>query len=312
MSKRYLVTGGAGFIGSHIVERLLADGHAVRILDDFSTGRDSNMASFIDRVELVRASVSDADAVRAALDGVDGVFHEAAIPSVPRSMAAPIATNDSIVNGTLILLEEMRRIGRGRMVFAGSSSVYGESEVLPKSEEMKPEPISPYAVAKLAAENYINVFARRGGDISAVSLRYFNVFGPRQDPTSEYSAVIPKFITAALAGKTPVIYGDGLQSRDFTYVANVVDANLLAMNSDISGVTMNIAVGERITLLDALDALGKILGRKIEARFEPARKGDIKHSYASVERSRELLNFYPKINFEAGLRKTVEFFQGAA
>lgn len=308
---RYLVTGGAGFIGSHLCERLLRDGHAVRALDDFSTGREENIASLRDRLELVRASVADRAAVAAALDGVDGVFHLAAIPSVPRSIADPIRTHVSIADGTLALLEEMRLRGGGRLVQASSSSIYGETEVLPKHEELLPAPLSPYAVAKLLAEHYAVVYARLYG-IKTVSLRYFNVFGPRQDPKSEYAAVIPRFVTAALSGAAPVIYGDGRQSRDFTYVENVVEANLLAMNADVAGAVMNVAVGERIDLLAVIGMIGEIIGREIAPRFEPARPGDIKHSYAAVERARKLIGFAPTVDFRAGLLKTIEHFRSAA
>ena len=242
---------------------------------------------------------------------MDGVFHQAAIPSVPRSIANPMATHSSIVDGTLVLLEEMRRTGRGKIVFASSSSIYGESEVLPKHEDMRPEPLSPYAVAKLNAEHYVLLYARQYA-VRSVALRYFNVFGPRQDPTSEYSAVIPRFIMAALSGMRPTIYGDGLQSRDFTYVDNIVDANLLAMSSDVSGLTMNIALGERITLLDVLALIGKALGKKVEPVFEPARKGDIRHSYAAVDRASKILGFKGSVNFEAGLNRTMDFFKSGA
>lgn len=312
---KYLVTGGAGFIGSHLVERLLADGHSVRILDDLSTGSESNMASFRNRIEFIHASVTDADAVVRALESVDGIFHQAAIPSVPRSMAMPLVTDASIVDGTLIILEEMRRRkklgGDAKLVMASSSSIYGESEILPKREDMMPEPMSPYAVAKLAAEHYTLLYARQHG-VKTVALRYFNVFGPRQDPNSEYSAVIPRFIMAGLSGKQPVIYGDGKQSRDFTYVDNVVNANIIAMNSNVSGSAMNIALGTRVTLLEVLEQIGRIIGRKIEPQFEPARSGDIKHSYASIEKAQKLLGFKGTVDFETGLGRTVEYFRGAA
>jgi len=304
----YLVTGGAGFIGAHLCERLLRDGHAVRVIDDFSTGREENIASFRDRISLIRASIADRAAVERALDGIDGVFHLAAIPSVPRSIADPIRTHRSIVDGTLALLEEMRRRGGGRMVLASSSSIYGETAVLPKHENLLPDPLSPYAVAKLVAEHYAVVYARLYG-LKTVSLRYFNVFGPRQDPKSEYAAVIPRFVTAALAGATPVIYGDGRQSRDFTYVENVVEANLLAMKSDLGGAVMNVAVGERIDLLAVIGMIGEILGCEIAPRFEPARPGDIRHSYAAIDRARTLLGFAPAVDFRAGLLKTIEYFR---
>ncbi len=309
---RYLVTGGAGFIGSHIAERLLTGGHAVRILDDFSTGRAVNIGSFVDRVELVRGTITDPATVDAALDGVDGVFHEAAIPSVPRSVADPLRTHASIVDGTLTILESMRRRGAGRLVLASSSSVYGETPTLPKSEEMAPAPLSPYAVAKLVAEHYTLVYARLYEGISTVALRYFNVFGPRQDPKSEYAAVIPRFITAALRGERPVIFGDGEQSRDFTYVENVVEANLAAMNSSVSGAVMNVACGSPITLKGVVAALSEATGRVIDVEFRPARRGDVKHSYASVARARAQIGYAPRVDFTEGLRRTIAHLESGA
>lgn len=304
----YLVTGGAGFIGSHLVERLLAEGHRVRVLDDLSTGRESNLAAVLDRIDFVRGSSADAPTVVRALEGVDGVFHQAAIPSVPRSVANPAEAHRSIVETTLTLLEAMRQTGSGRIVMASSSSIYGESPALPKHEEMKLDPLSPYAAAKLAAEVYALVYARQYG-LKAVALRYFNVFGPRQDPTSEYAAVIPKFVTAALEGRRPIIYGDGRQTRDFTYVENVVEANLMAMESSVSGVAMNIAAGAQISLLDVLELLEPVAGKPIEPEFRPARVGDIKHSFADITRARELIGFVPRVEFREGLSRTADWFR---
>ena len=305
---RYLVTGGAGFIGSHLSEKLLNDGHEVKIIDDFSTGREENIAHFVNRISLFRGSVTDRNLLRKAIDGVDGVFHQAAIPSVPRSIENPVRTHVSIVDSTLAILEELRVKG-GRMVMASSSSIYGNSPVLPKSEEMRPAPFSPYAVAKLVAEHYAAVYSNLYG-IQTVALRYFNVFGPRQDPRSEYAAVIPRFITAALNGKNPVIYGDGLQTRDFTFVENVVNANILAMKSKVSGEVINIALGSRVSLLDVVEKLSGIVGRKIDIEFCPARQGDVRDSFASVEKAKQLLGYQAVIDFKEGLSRTYEYFRG--
>ena len=305
---RYLVTGGAGFIGSHLSEKLLNDGHEVKIIDDFSTGREENIAHFVNRISLFRGSVTDRNLLRKAIDGVDGVFHQAAIPSVPRSIENPVRTHVSIVDSTLAILEELRVRG-GRMVMASSSSIYGNSPVLPKSEEMRPAPFSPYAVAKLVAEHYAAVYSNLYG-IRTVALRYFNVFGPRQDPRSEYAAVIPRFITAALNGKNPVIYGDGLQTRDFTFVENVVNANILAMKSKVSGEVINIALGSRVSLLDVVEKLSGIVGRKIDIEFCPARQGDVRDSFASVEKAKQLLGYQAVIDFKEGLSRTYEYFRG--
>lgn len=304
---KYLVTGGAGFIGSHIVQRLLVDGHQVRVLDDLSTGREENLAPYIGEIDFVRGSVTDGAVVASALDGVDGVFHQAAIPSVPRSIAAPLVSHRSIVDGTLTLLEEMRVRGHGRIVFASSSSVYGETATLPKTEDMRPSPLSPYAAAKLSAEQYAMIYARHYG-INAVGLRYFNVFGPRQDPKSEYAAVIPRFVTAVLAGRPPVIFGDGLQTRDFTYIDNVVDANLLAMKANVGGDVVNIAGGAQTSLLDVVASIGRILGVAVSPTFAPNRAGDIRDSYASIDRARQVIGFNPQIDFATGLERTVAFF----
>lgn len=277
----------------------------MRVLDDLSTGREENLRPFRERIDFVRGSVADRGVVEKAIADMDGIFHQAAIPSVPRSVANPVATHVSIVDGTLVLLEAMRRSGRGKMVMASSSSVYGETPELPKREEMATRPQSPYAVAKLTAEQYTLVYSRLFG-VKTVALRYFNVFGPGQDPGSEYAAVIPRFITAVLDGRAPVIYGDGAQSRDFTYVANVVDANLKAMWSDVTGERFNIAGGEQVTLLELVAELSRILDRPIAPELAPERAGDIKHSFAAIERAREAFGYVPTIRFADGLRLTVE------
>src|SRR5438128_539172 len=253
MTKRtYLVTGGAGFIGSHIAERLVRDGHRVRVLDDFSSGKEANLESFLGAVEIIQGDIRDVRLLNEASKGVDIVFHEAALGSVPRSVADPLSTHEVNITGTLNVLLAAREAGVKRVVYASSSSVYGETPVLPKREEMTPQPLSPYALSKLVGEHYASVF-KHVYNFEVVSLRYFNIFGPRQDPESQYAAVIPRFITALLDGKSPVVYGDGLQSRDFTFVDNVVNANLLAAEAEgAAGQAFNVACGGRYTLLDLL------------------------------------------------------------
>lgn len=252
MLAKYLVTGGAGFIGSNIVEELVDRNESVRVLDNLSTGRRENIEPFMDKIEFIEGDLRDLDAVRKAVEGVDYVLHQGALPSVPRSIDEPLTTNEVNVNGTLKVLIAARDAGVKRVVYASSSSIYGNSEVLPKREDMPPNPLSPYAISKLAGENYCRIFYQIYG-LETVCLRYFNVFGPRQDPTSQYSAVIPKFINAMLNGERPIIYGDGKQSRDFTFVANVVQANLLACEANgVAGELFNVACGERYTLLDLI------------------------------------------------------------
>ena len=304
-----LVTGGAGFIGSHISERLLELGHDVRILDNFSTGRRENLAAFGDGIELIEADIRDVESVRRAVDGVEVVFHEAALASVPRSVADPVSSNEVNVTGTLNLLTAGRDAGVRRFVYASSSSVYGNSPELPKSEAMTPSPESPYAVSKLAAEQYCHVFSTLYG-FECVSLRYFNVFGPRQDPGSQYSAVVPLFVTAILEGRSPKIYGDGEQSRDFTYVANVVDANMLAMTAEgAAGKAFNIACGRTCTVNDLLSKLQTIAGTSVAAEHVDSRPGDVKHSFADIARAERLLGLDPKVTLEDGLEVTVASFR---
>jgi len=309
MQKTYLVTGGAGFIGSHIVERLAREGHRVRVLDNLFSGKEANVQSISGDVELLRADIRDASSVAAATDGVDVVFHEAALGSVPRSVADPRTTHEVNLTGTLNVLLAARDARVRRVVYASSSSVYGETAVLPKHEELIPQPLSPYALSKLAAEHYIKIFHRVYG-LEAVSLRYFNIFGPRQDPESEYAAVVPRFVTALLEGERPVIYGDGLQSRDFTYVENVVNANLLAAEAEgVAGEVFNVACGGRYTLLDLLTKLRDAIGSDIEAIHEPARAGDVRDSQASVDKATKRLGYQVSVDFEEGLRKTVEWYR---
>lgn len=313
----YLVTGGAGFIGSNIVEELLRRGERVRILDNFSTGKRENIAQLQQtlaaesnnhlQLELVEGDVRSYHIVREAVDGVDFILHQAALPSVPRSVKDPITSNEVNVVGTLNILNAAREARVRRIVYASSSSVYGDLEVLPKTEDMLPKPLSPYAVSKLAGEKYCQVFTRLYG-LDTVILRYFNVFGPRQDPTSQYSAVIPKFIQLIKKGESPVIYGDGSQSRDFTYVSNVVEANLLACQSgleELSGEVFNIAFGKRVTINDLVSAINKYLDARVEPRYADPRPGDVKHSLANIGKARQLLGYEPKVDFGDGLKKVI-------
>jgi UDP-glucose 4-epimerase len=301
-----LVTGGAGFIGSHLVEALLGEGHRVRVVDNLSTGRLSNLAHLEGRYEWVEGDLADFEVCRRAAEGVEHVFHQGAIPSVPRSVREPLESHRSGPSATLNMLEAARLAGARRFMFAASSSAYGDTEELPKHEAILPTPLSPYAAGKLAGEHYVSVYARTMG-LDGVSLRYFNIFGPRQDPSSPYSGVISLFIKFMSQGQRPTIYGDGKQTRDFTYVANVVAANLAAMHSDspLGGRVMNVGTGHSISLLDLVAALNRILGTDLEPVFKEARAGDVQHSLASTERIREVLGYRTVVPFEEGLRRTV-------
>lgn len=304
----FLVTGGAGFIGTNLVKALLEQGKRVRVLDNFATGKRENLAPFLKDIELIEGDIRDVDCVHRAVVGVEVVLHQAALPSVPRSVADPRTTNEVNVTGTLNVLLAARDAGVQRVVAASSSSVYGNSPTLPKVESMPVEPLSPYAVSKLATERYCQAFTQVYG-LPTIALRYFNVFGPYQDPTSQYSAVIPKFINLMLRGEAPTIYGDGRQTRDFTYVDNVVLANLLAAEApgSLSGY-FNVACGDRISLLALVDKLNQILGTTIAPQHGPARVGDVKDSQADIEKIRQALQFAPVTSFDTGLRRTVEFF----
>jgi nucleoside-diphosphate-sugar epimerase len=305
----YLVTGGAGFIGSHLVETLVGRGERVRVLDNFATGRWENVQPFNGRMELIEGDCADPATARRAVSGCDYVLHQAAIPSVPRSVRDPIGSDHANTCGTVTMLEAAREAGVRRFVFAASSAAYGDTPTLPKHEEMPVNPQSPYAVQKVAGEHYCKVFHQTMG-LSTVALRYFNVFGPRQDPKSEYAAVVPKFVTAALRGEPVTIFGDGQQSRDFTPVASAVAANLLACTSERAiGQVINVARGERLTLLDLVARIGEIVGRRVEIRFEAPRAGDVKHSLADISRARDLLGYEPG-PLEESLRGVVDFYRG--
>jgi len=309
-----LVTGGAGFIGSSLARALLGRGDRVRIIDNFSSGKRENLADMIGRLELIEADILDPVALARAVDGVELVFHEAAIPSVPKSMEEPIENHAANATGTLEVLERARRAGVRRVVYAASSAAYGDAPGLPKVESMPPAPISPYGGSKLAGEYYCQVYARAYG-LETVCLRYFNVFGPRQDPKSEYAAVIPKFITSALAGQQPRIFGDGSQSRDFCHIDNVVEANFKAASADarqVSGGVFNIACGVATDLNQVVALIGDVLGRKIEPRHEPERAGDIKHSVADISAARAGLGYTAAVSFAEGLRRTVEWYKSKA
>ena len=306
---RYLVTGGAGFIGSNTVDELVRRGHDVVVLDDLSTGKAENLSEVKEKVELLRHSVTDLDRVREACRGVDCVLHLAARTSVPRSVKDPLETNRVNVDGTLNVLVAARDANVKRVVFAGSSSVYGETPTLPKREDMPPAPISPYGLSKLAGEMYGQVFQRCYG-LEFVSLRYFNVFGPRQDPGSPYSGVLSLFNAAILNGTQPTVYGDGEQSRDFTYVGNAVEANLLACESKrAAGLAINIGTGSRYTLNQTLALLEKITGRPAKAKYGPPREGDIRDSQADISRAKDVLGYTPRFKFEEGLKDTWEWFR---
>jgi UDP-glucose 4-epimerase len=304
-----LVTGGAGFIGSNLARDLLKKGYTVRVLDDFSTGKKSNLEDMVGDIEIIEGDIRDEAAARRAVKQTDYVFHQAALPSVQRSVVDPAATNEVNVRGMLNMLIAARDAGVQRFVFASSSSVYGESEVLPKEESFTPAPLSPYAATKLMGENYCQIFHRLYG-FETVALRYFNVFGPRQTPDSDYAAVIPKFIAALLSREKPVIYGDGEQSRDFTYVTNVTEANLQAALSPRSGgQILNIACGNRMTLNELHRKLSDILDIRIEPAYTDPRAGDIRHSYAAVERAEQTIGYRTLVDIAAGLEKTVNWFR---
>jgi UDP-glucose 4-epimerase len=305
---KVLVTGGGGFIGSNLVRALAERGDDVRVLDNFSTGNRANLAGLADDVEVVEGELRSYERVHAATRGVEVVFHQGALPSVPRSVQDPLTTGAVNVEGTLNVLLAARDEGIRRVVFASSSSVYGNSDELPRIETQNPDPISPYGVSKLAAERYCVSFARVY-PIETVALRYFNVFGPNQDPTSQYAAVVPRFVTAIAEERTVTVYGDGEQKRDFTFVSNIVEANLLAADADgVSGRVLNVATGRGTSVNELADTVGAVLGKGVEREYDEERSGDVRDSWADVARAEELLGWQPRVELEAGLRIVADSF----
>jgi len=306
---RYLVTGGAGFIGSNTVDELVRRGHSVVVLDDISSGKEDNLAEIRNKITFIKGSITDIEVVRKAMHEAEYVLHLAARTSVPRSVKDPIETNRINIDGTLNVLVAAKELKVKRVVFAASSSVYGETATLPKVETMRPEPISPYGVTKYVGELYGQTFGRCYG-LENVALRYFNIFGPRQDPGSPYSGVLAKFCTAFLEGTEPVVFGDGEQTRDFTYVENAVQANLLACEApNASGKVFNVGVGGRISLKDVLRELARITGKTVEAKYEAPRDGDIRDSQADISQARVFLGYEPQVTFEEGLARTFEWYR---
>jgi nucleoside-diphosphate-sugar epimerase len=305
----FLVTGGAGFIGSNICKKLISQGCFVRVIDNLLTGKRSNLAGIIDKIEFIQADMGDDHVARSAMKDIDVVLHEGALPSVPRSVDDPAATHKHCVDATFTLLLAARDAGIKRFVYASSSSAYGDTPTLPKVETMPPRPLSPYAVGKLVGEYYCSVFYKVFG-LETISLRYFNVFGPHQDPTSQYAAAIPAFVTAILKDKPPTIYGDGLQSRDFTYVDNVVEANLLAARAKrTKGEVLNIACGQAVTVNEVIDIINELLGKDIKPKYNPTRPGDVKHSLADITLARKTISFKPKVQFKQGLQKAINWYR---
>jgi len=307
-----LVTGGAGFIGSHLTARLVSLGHRVRVLDNFSSSRRENLGSLSGRFELLDGDLRDAQTCLLACRGVEVVFHQAAVGSVPKSIDDPQPSHDSNINGTFNILRACVEHRVHRLIYAGSSSAYGDTEVSPKHEEITPRPLSPYAVQKLTGELYCRAFSLCFG-LETITLRYFNVFGERQDPKSRYAAAIPAFVTAILNNRPPTVFGDGEQSRDFTYIDNVIDANMLAMSAaKLSGEVVNIACGGRITINEVIKAINRALGTNVAPRHESPRPGDVRHSQADISLARKLLGFEPKIGFEEGLRRAIDYYRQLA
>jgi UDP-glucose 4-epimerase len=307
--EKFLVTGGAGFIGSNICAKLISQGSFVRVIDNLLTGKKNNFSGILDKIEFIEADMGNPDAARRAMKGIDVVLHEGALPSVPRSVDDPAATHRHCVDATFTLLLAARDAKVKRFVYAASSSAYGDTPTLPKVETMSVNPLSPYAAAKLMGEFYCSVFYKVFG-LETISLRYFNVFGPNQDPTSQYAAAIPAFVTSILKGKSPTIYGDGQQSRDFTYVDNVVEANLLAARiKKAKGEVVNIACGEAITVNEIIKMINEIVGKSVKPIYVPSRPGDVKHSLADITAAKKLLGFKPVVPFKEGLKKAIEWYR---
>ena len=307
--ENFLVTGGAGFIGSNICTKLVSRGCSVRVVDNLLTGKKTNLASILDKIEFIEADMGDPKVARAAMKDIDVVLHQGALPSVPRSVDDPAATHRHCVDATFTLLLAARDAHVKRFVYASSSSAYGDTPTLPKVETMLPSPLSPYAAAKLVGEYYCSVFSGVFG-LQTISLRYFNVFGPHQDPTSQYAAAIPAFVTSILQDKPPTIYGDGEQSRDFTYVDNVVEANLLAARArKTAGEVINIACGKAVTVNEIIDMINEFTGRKVKPIYTAPRPGDVKHSLADITLAKELIGFTPKVSFRQGLEKAIDWYR---
>jgi UDP-glucose 4-epimerase len=307
--ENFLVTGGAGFIGSNICTKLVSRGCSVRVVDNLLTGKKTNLASILDKIEFIEADMGDPKVARAAMKDIDVVLHQGALPSVPRSVDDPAATHRHCVDATFTLLLAARDAHVKRFVYASSSSAYGDTPTLPKVETMLPSPLSPYAAAKLVGEYYCSVFSGVFG-LQTISLRYFNVFGPHQDPTSQYAAAIPAFVTSILQDKPPTIYGDGEQSRDFTYVDNVVEANLLAARAKkTAGEVINIACGKAITVNEIIDMINQILGKNVKPIYTAPRPGDVKHSLADISLAKKLIGFTPKVSFRQGLEKAIDWYR---
>jgi UDP-glucose 4-epimerase len=304
----FLITGGAGFIGSHLVEHLTGKGASVRVVDNFATGKRANLAPFLDRMELIEGDITNPAVCAKACAGVDVVLHEAALPSVPKSVADPVTTHRANVDGTFNMLLAARDAGVRRFVYAASSSAYGETPTLPKVETMQSQPLSPYAVQKLTGEHYCVAFAKCYG-LQTLCVRYFNVFGPRQDPTSQYAAAIPAFITAIMQNRPPTVYGDGEQTRDFTFVENVVRANLLAAQArQVNGEVINVACGEHVTVNAICGEINRLLGKNVQPTHVATRPGDIKHSWADINLAGRLIGYRPTVSFAEGLQRTVEWY----
>ncbi len=307
--EKFLVTGGAGFIGSNIAAKLVSQGCFVRVVDNLLTGKKSNLTGIMDKIEFIEADMGDEKIARTAMKDIDVVLHQGALPSVPRSVDDPAATHKHCVDATFTLLLAARDAGIKRFVYASSSSAYGDTPTLPKVESMPPQPLSPYAVGKLAGEYYCSVFYKVFG-LETISLRYFNVFGPHQDPTSQYAAAIPAFVTAILEDEPPTVFGDGEQSRDFTYVDNVVEANLLAARVEhTAGEVLNIACGQAVTVNETIDVINELLGKNIEPLYDAPRPGDVKHSLADITLAQQIIGYKPLISFKQGLQKAIDWYR---